>query len=432
MYRLNGYRLHSPSRATQSVSCYGYTRENCVAHVHTLFSLKLQNLDVLRDLGPITSLRGLQVLELKHIGLVNSLPEDIAELSELKRLTLSGFSGTELSQLARFTRLECLELARCESLVHIGTFLAETPLKCLRLSNCHGLLNLDAFQRVTTLSQLALRSCHALASVTGVLASAPVLRHVEILWLNSVSGTIHTLLNACTLIETLELSGSAVFEWNGNVRFPPFARALRLVDVKPDRARSRLLQLEFKSSKFSRLETLSLRGSLLDSLWVEPSLQGIRRLDLSANTLLCDLSGLQILAPSLIALDLSYCNAIADISMLRCMKRLIRLDLSSCTGVLSIDCLQDLASTLEVLSLENCSRLRSLGPLRSCSKLRLLNVSRCSCGDPSILALLPGLKLLDIRGVDLPPTVLSLLQNKSRGCFLRQSGPLFTVWTDIS
>lgn len=395
-------------------------------------SLKLHNLDVLRDLSPISKLCRLTELELKHLSLVETLPQELANLKDLKRLALSGFRGKEIPQLAFYAHLEALELSRCERLTCLGSLQACTPLRRLSLTNCHALLDLSAFQKVTSLSHLTLRSCHALTSVAGISGSASSLRRIDILWMNSVSRSLQPLLGCCTCLEVLDLSGGSVFDWDGGTQYPSSVKELCLVDAKPDPARSSLLQYQFKASCFARIEALSLKGSLVDSLWTEPSLHTIRRLDLSANDLLVDISPLKILASSLISLNLSYCSALADISVLRMMKKLIRLDLSSCTSVGSVDWLEDVASTLEVLSLENCIRLRTFAPLRSCNMLRLLNVSRCASQDPSALALLSGLELLDVRGIDLPEKMHALLEKSLSGCYIRFRGPLFTVWTEVS
>lgn len=85
----------------------------------------------------------------------------------------------------------------------------------------------------------------------------------------------------------------------------------------------------------------------------------ITELNLSENSYLTDISGMESCAPSLTTLNLNYCNRVDSLEVLKTAKKLKSLNLTDCKALTSVLPLASCQS-LEALDLERCSKLRSL------------------------------------------------------------------------
>jgi Leucine-rich repeat (LRR) protein len=124
----------------------------------------------------LTQLKQLQVLELVKAGTLSSLPEELAQLSNLRRLSLSGSLAVEpsaalqtplLHRVACLPQLEDLDLSHC-NLCDLNGLSAATGLGSLNLS-WNSFADLTPLAHLQQLEQLDLSMCYSVVKLKALL-----------------------------------------------------------------------------------------------------------------------------------------------------------------------------------------------------------------------------------------------------------------------
>ncbi|GLT58512.1 hypothetical protein SLA2020_313980 [Shorea laevis] len=383
-----------------------------------LFVLVLRSCHLLKDFGPVQTLKELTALEISGSTFLKEIPGGLFEdMCELRSLNLSELGIESLPNISKLTKLQRLILRRCSYLQALPSIRELKDLVVLNLSGCSSLekmadgslghlqeLQIIDFSGVKfpkmpivhplkKLKQLLLEGCDNLVSLR-LLKQLTSLQILDLTGVSRVKEVQEDWFTAVKELRILKLNGCTQIG-----RVPSTSNLKRLESLDLSNASS---LKDFEDKSFDHLENLqylNLSNTAVENLPPINGLSGLKEFKLSG----C--KKLKILPPltdlqSLEDLDLSSCEALSEIpnDIFDHMGGLKKLNFAGCKMLKMLPILAGLQS-LENLDLSGCEALSEIqdGSFKHISELKKLNLTGCK-----MLKKLPTLAgLLSLENLDL-------------------------------
>ena len=297
------------------------------------------------NLGSLAACESLHTLDLYDTAFDARDLVALQACKALRHLDLSGSSIDDLALLSPFGALQTLILKACVSIVDLGPLASHTALERLDVSSCSAALG--PLARLTALRDLDVSRCDWTVPLdVGQLCRLTALRVGRVHGAPDGVEVDLAALAACSLLGELDVSGS------------------RLTNVGT-------------LSSCESLHTLDLSGTDVDAhaLVALHSCRALRSLDISG----CALDDLALLSPftALQTLAAKQCGSIVALGPLATHTALQSLNLSWCTGVTDLGPLASLTA-LKCLRLHYFEGVTDLGPLASLASAQRLTLSLCA------------------------------------------------------
>ncbi|GLT91312.1 hypothetical protein SLE2022_092050 [Rubroshorea leprosula] len=396
-----------------------------------LFVLVLRSCHLLKDFGPVQTLKELTALEISGSTFLKEIPGGLFEdMCELRSLNLSELGIESLPNISKLTKLQRLILRRCSYLRALPSIRELKDLVVLNLSGCSSLekmadgslghlqeLQIIDFSGVKfpkmpivhplkKLKQLLLEGCDNLISLR-LLKQLTSLQILDLTGVSRVKEVQEDWFTAVKELRVLKLNGCTQIG-----RFPSTSNLKCLKSLDLSNASS-LKDFEDKSfDHLENLQDLNLSNTAVENLPPIKGLSGLKVFKLSG----C--KKLKILPPltdlqSLEDLDLSSCEALSEITddIFEHMGGLKKLNLAGCKMLKKLPTLAGLTS-LENLDLSGCEALSETqdDSFEHMSQLKKLNLTGCKMLKKlPTLARLKSVENLDLSGCE----ALSEIQDDS-------------------
>ncbi|CAI0427639.1 unnamed protein product [Linum tenue] len=315
----------------------------------TLTSLKPQ----LQEVGAIvvlpTSLKKLSLSSprLNSLLIHGSEPLErlptLANLNNLKELSLMGIQIREIQGLGDLAMLETLVIDGAPNLIHLNGLENLLLLKTLKVEGCDVLEKLPSVSNLTKLELLEIVSCRCLSEIQGI-------------------GELGELL------ETLDMSGCK------SIRKLPDLSGLRNLEKLIIDECTQLTEVAIIESSESLTSLSMVDCSSIAQLPDLSRLKNLNSLEISRCTGLTEVVGLEML-DLLEFLFMSGCSSIKELPDLSGLDSIVTLDISECTGLTEVVGLKNLES-LQQLKMANF-KIKKLPDLSGLKHLHELDIMGC-------------------------------------------------------
>ncbi|CAI0427648.1 unnamed protein product [Linum tenue] len=292
----------------------------------------------------------------------------LANLNNLKELSLMGIQIREIQGLGDLAMLETLVIDGAPNLIHLNGLENLLLLKTLKVEGCDVLEKLPSVSNLTKLELLEIVSCRCLSEIQGI---GELVRDIETLLISGF-GELTTVYG----LEKLESLTSLSMVYCTSMRELPDLSGLKNLKNLSIGGCTQLMDItELERSEL--LETLDMSGC--KSIRKLPDLSGLRNLEKLIIDECTQLTEVAIIesSESLTSLSMVDCSSIAQLPDLSRLKNLNSLEISRCTGLTEVVGLEML-DLLEFLFMSGCSSIKELPDLSGLDSIVTLDISECT------------------------------------------------------
>ncbi|CAI0427636.1 unnamed protein product [Linum tenue] len=316
----------------------------------------------------------------------------LANLNNLKELSLMGIQIREIQGLGDLAMLETLVIDGAPNLIHLNGLENLLLLKTLKVEGCDVLEKLPSVSNLTKLELLEIVSCRCLSEIQGI----GELGELSLATIYIVDCPAESLLHSVlklTRLKTLLISGfgelttvygleklesltSLSMVYCTSMRELPDLSGLKNLKNLSIGGCTQLMDItELERSEL--LETLDMSGC--KSIRKLPDLSGLRNLEKLIIDECTQLTEVAIIesSESLTSLSMVDCSSIAQLPDLSRLKNLNSLEISRCTGLTEVVGLEML-DLLEFLFMSGCSSIKELPDLSGLDSIVTLDISECT------------------------------------------------------
>ncbi|CAI0427633.1 unnamed protein product [Linum tenue] len=311
----------------------------------------------------------------------------LANLNNLKELSLMGIQIREIQGLGDLAMLETLVIDGAPNLIHLNGLENLLLLKTLKVEGCDVLEKLPSVSNLTKLELLEIVSCRCLSEIQGI----GELGELSLATIYIVDCPAESLLHS--VLKLTRLRELYLYDTYGD----HLSSRERFLDLSGLRDIETLLISGFGELTtvygLEKLESLtSLSMVYCTSMRELPDLSGLKNLknlSIGGCTQLMDITELER-SELLETLDMSGCKSIRKLPDLSGLRNLEKLIIDECTQLTEVAIIES-SESLTSLSMVDCSSIAQLPDLSRLKNLNSLEISRCTG-----LTEVVGLEMLDL------------------------------------
>ncbi|CAI0427644.1 unnamed protein product [Linum tenue] len=316
----------------------------------------------------------------------------LANLNNLKELSLMGIQIREIQGLGDLAMLETLVIDGAPNLIHLNGLENLLLLKTLKVEGCDVLEKLPSVSNLTKLELLEIVSCRCLSEIQGIGELGELSLATIYIVDCPAESLLHSVLKLTRLrelylydtyelttvygLEKLESLTSLSMVYCTSMRELPDLSGLKNLKNLSIGGCTQLMDItELERSEL--LETLDMSGC--KSIRKLPDLSGLRNLEKLIIDECTQLTEVAIIesSESLTSLSMVDCSSIAQLPDLSRLKNLNSLEISRCTGLTEVVGLEML-DLLEFLFMSGCSSIKELPDLSGLDSIVTLDISECT------------------------------------------------------
>ena len=389
-----------------------------------LESLDISNCDNLRDFSILNKLNNLKELNVNNCDFFINL-DDISGCKNLRVLNIGNTPIRNIDAVKNFRELRVLNCA-CNSITDINALENCQNLTEAIFWNCFSLQDISALGTLYNLRLLDIDS----TSVSDIFSLANCY-NIEFLFMDNCNK-----IDDIFALSALKKLRCLLFD-NKNILMPEQAEALsELVNIEYLTLSGRRVVDARPFSKMLKMKELTLNGCNISDLSPLEYLTDMRKIDLTANSNLRDLSplaGMKELNKLLVGGGGSVAGKVGsakgaatssmnieDISVVENFSKLTEVDLNTNSRLKDIRSLEA-AVVLEEINLSKCTQLCDVSVLGKLSKLKKINLTSCpKIKDLYFLRNLPSIEELRYNGTIVHTPGLVTILRRCNGIFVLQ------------